>query len=110
MSRLTLAFADTSFSPEAGLYLDNARDLAFSDTPAEAAREVLGVDSVTFPHPASETQGFVGRGNGFAVLAFRGCEQLNLHPKDWLTNFQACDIKPHKYRGEWSCEIHSRKG
>ena len=38
MSRMTLGFADGSFSRESAIFFANACDLAYNDTPAEAAR------------------------------------------------------------------------
>src|SRR3954447_2905139 len=82
------ASATTGFNRGNALYLANACDLAYSDDPAAAARQLLGLNAAAFRHDASDTQGFVGRGDGFAVLAFRGSERVNEHPKDWLTDFQ----------------------
>jgi hypothetical protein len=100
MPRLTLPPAGTGFSREAAVYLANACDLAYSDAPGDAAAAVLGLDAVTFRHDPSDTQGFVGRGDGFAVLAFRGSERIDQHPKDWLTNFDAVQVRQDPFTGE----------
>ena len=47
----------------------------------------LGLKAVPFAHAPSSTQGFAGRGDGFAVLAFRGSERPRQSPRDWLTDF-----------------------
>jgi triacylglycerol lipase len=88
MSLFTIDPTTAGFSREVALYLANACDLAYSDDPKEAAHEMLGLEAEVFRHPASDTQGFVGRAERFAVLAFRGSEQVLQHPKDWLVDFQ----------------------
>lgn len=88
MPALAIDPAAPAFSRRNAHYLANAAGLAYSDEPAEAARELLGLEAETFRHPGSDTQGFAGRCAEFAVLAFRGSERIDQHPKDWLTNFQ----------------------
>ena len=73
-----------TFSKSNALFLANCADIAYQPFPALAAR-LLGLDAVAFSH--GDTQGFVGRGENFLVVAFRGSEALNASPNDWLTDF-----------------------
>jgi hypothetical protein len=88
MVQFTIDPTTAGFSREVALYMANVCDLAYNDQPVHAARDLLGLDAEVFHHTASDTQGFIGRTNKFAVLAFRGSEQFNEHPKDWLVDFQ----------------------
>jgi len=100
MPPLTFPMADGNFSREAALYFANACDLAYQDDPGEAAREFLGLDAVAFAHAESSTQGFAGRGDGFAVLAFRGSERPRENPRDWLTNFEKIQSQEDPFTGQ----------
>ena len=93
----------TGFSRDVALYMANVCDLAYSDKPAEAARAMLGLEAEAFRHDASDTQGFVGRADKFAVLAFRGSEKFNEHPKDWLVDFQFGQARDPVFTGS----VHS---
>ena len=99
MPRLTIDLKQQGFSRESALYFANVCDLAYSDDPRAAAREVLGLDATVFNHLKSDTQGFVGRGDGFSVLAFRGSEKLNQHPKDWINDIRALQVSEDPFTG-----------
>jgi hypothetical protein len=100
MPQFTFDPSAVGFSQAAALYLANASDLAYSDDPAAAAKQFLGLEARTFRHTDSDTQGFVGRAPDFAVLAFRGSEKINEHPKDWLVDFQLLQTRDPSYAGQ----------
>ena len=99
MAQFTIDPSTEGFSRGLALYLANACDLAYSDEPEEAAQALLGLDVKLFHYPASDTHGFVGRGDNFAVLAFRGSQSLNQHPKNWLANFEYLQSRDPLYPG-----------
>ena len=99
MPRFTFDIASGDFSHDAALFFANACDLAYSDDPGGAASEILGLDATTFRAPG-DTQGFAGRGENFAVLAFRGSERPDQHPQDWLTDFDALQTAQDPFTGK----------
>jgi len=99
MPRFTFDIASGDFSHNAALFFANACDLAYSDDPGAAASEILGLDATTFRAPG-DTQGFAGRGENFAVLAFRGSERPDQHPQDWLTDFDALQTVQDPFSGK----------
>jgi triacylglycerol lipase len=91
----------SAFSRGNALYLANAADIAYQSDPGGAACELLGLHAAeSFNHAATDTQGFVGRTDTFAVLAFRGSEAPNQHPKDWLADFQANQVQVPGFPGQ----------
>src|SRR5262245_29375792 len=103
MAQLTIDPTTTGFSREVALYLANACDLAYSEDPVQAARALLGLDAEVFRHDASDAQGFVGRAATFTVLAFRGSETINEHPRDWLVDLQFRQTRDAHFTGR----VHS---
>jgi hypothetical protein len=99
MGQFTIDPKTTGFSREVAVYMANVCDLAYNDDPVEAARAMLGLDAEVFRHAASDTQGFIGRAPTFAVLAFRGSEKINEHPKDWLVDFQFRQTRDAHFSG-----------
>jgi hypothetical protein len=99
MPTVTIDPSVSDFSRQTALYLGNASDLAYSDDPVEAARELLGLEVVPFRHPQSATNGFAGRASAFAVLAFRGSESITEHPKDWLVDIDFLQTQTDDYPG-----------
>lgn len=93
MPKLMIDPSAAEFSRRNALYLAHACALSYRDEPADAARELLGLEAVCFRHDPSDTQGFAGRGEDFAVLAFRGSGQINEHPQDWFTNLRFAQVR-----------------
>jgi hypothetical protein len=102
-AHFTIDPTKVGFSREVALYLANACDLAYMDDPTEAARALLGLEALGFDHRESDTQGFVGRAEGFVILAFRGSEPINEHLRDWIVNFQFEQTRDPLFTGE----VHS---
>ena len=103
MTQFTIDPTTTGFSREVALYMANACDLAYSDDPVQAARTLLGLEAEVFRHDASDTQGFVGCAATFTVLAFRGSEKINEHPRDWVVDFQFRQMRDANFTGS----VHS---
>jgi len=103
MSPFTINPSISGFSRETALYLANACDLAYSNDPAKAARDLLGLEAEPFNHKPSDTHGFVGRAPGFAVLAFRGSEEIRERPTNWVVNLRYLQSQQVPYTGR----VHS---
>ena len=94
--------AATTFTTGNAVFLANASDVAYLDDSAAAARAMLGLRAArAFDHAASDTQGFAGVADRFALLAFRGSEQIRLGKfQDWLTDVNAGQSARPPYAGE----------
>jgi pimeloyl-ACP methyl ester carboxylesterase len=99
MSDLPLSFSplDTTFNRANALYLAHASDIAYHRSPAAAARERLGLETVAFVNRVTRTRGFLGVCDTHAVLAFRGSDPVTL--QTWLTDMVVRLVERQEYDG-----------
>jgi hypothetical protein len=89
---------DASFNRANALYLAHASDIAYIRTPADAARERLGLDRVfSFHNKVTRTRGFLGVCDTHAVLCFRGSDPITL--QTWLTDAIVRLVERNEYTG-----------
>src|SRR5213076_2241443 len=75
---------DSSFNRANALYLAHASDVAYDRSPSKAARERLGLETVSFRSRVTRMRGYLGVCDTHAVLAFRGSDPVTL--QTWLTD------------------------
>jgi triacylglycerol lipase len=88
---------DASFNRINALYLAHASDIAYDRSPAQAARERLGLEAVGFRHKLTRTRGFLGVCDTHAVLSFRGSDPVTL--QTWLTDVVVRLVEREHYDG-----------
>ena len=89
--------ADSAFNRTNALYLAHASDVAYLRAPAAAARERLGLETVSFKHKINRTRGFLGVCDTHAVLAFRGSDPVTL--QTWVTDAVVNLLERVEYHG-----------
>jgi pimeloyl-ACP methyl ester carboxylesterase len=94
---LTFDPHDSSFNRANALYLAHAADVAYHRSPAAAARERLGLDTVAFRNKITRTRGFLGICDTHAVLAFRGTDPVTL--PNWVTDAVVRLVACREYDG-----------
>src|SRR3954452_24454850 len=88
---------DAAFNRFNALYLAHAADIAYHRSPAKAAAERLGLQTVSFLNRVTRTRGFLGVCDTHAVLAFRGSDPVTL--QTWLTDLVARLVERQEYHG-----------
>jgi hypothetical protein len=91
---------DPSFNRANAIYLAHASDIAYLRSPADAAKERLGMKVVPFLNKVTRTRGFLGVCETHAVLAFRGSDPVTLPA--WLTDVVVKLVE----RGEYDGRVH----
>ncbi len=88
---------DSSFNRANALYLAHASDVAYLRSPAAAARDRLGLQTLAFCNRVTRTRGFLGVCDTHAVLAFRGTDPVTL--PNWLTDVVVKLVECGEYDG-----------
>ena len=99
MSDALLPFSphDPAFNRSNALYLAHASDIAYHRSPIAAAKERLGLETVSFLNRVTRTRGFLGVCDTHAVLAFRGSDPVTL--QTWLTDVVVRLVERQEYDG-----------
>lgn len=79
------------------LYLAHAADIAYHRSPAAAAMERLGLETLSFRNKLTRTRGFLGVCDTHAVLAFRGTDPITL--PNWVTDVVVRLVEREHYDG-----------
>src|SRR3954452_20836253 len=100
---------DAAFNRFNALYLAHAADIAYHRSPAKAAAERLGLQTVSFLNRVTRTRGFLGVCDTHAVLAFRGSDPVTL--QTWVTDVVVRLVEHEAYDGRvhlgFSAALHA---